>query len=106
MKEDISKKNNKLTTIEIDQIKAQIVQESHYMSDHTIKHNEADTREITHSYDTATVNGKRSSPIVLRSTPWRFPAISRALKPVTHIIMCSVYFKGENLSVTVSALCF
>ena len=63
-------------------------------------------REITHSYDTATGNGKRSSPIVLRSTPWRFPAISRALKPVTHIIMCSVYFKGENLSVTVSALCF
>ena len=41
-----------------------------------------ETREFTHSYDTATANLKRSSPIVLHSTLWRFPAISRALTPV------------------------
>ena len=78
----------------------------HVINKARLKQRSVVIREITHSYDTATGNGKRSSPIVLRSTPWRFPAISRALKPVTHIIMCSVYFKGENLSVTVSALCF
>ena len=38
-------KNKKLTTIEIDQIKAYIKQESHYMSDHTIDHNKVDNEE-------------------------------------------------------------
>ena len=35
-------RKNKLTTIEIDQIKAYIEQERHYMSGHTIEHSEAD----------------------------------------------------------------
>ena len=38
-------KNKKLTTIEIDQIKAYIEQENHYMSGHTIDHNEVDIEE-------------------------------------------------------------
>ena len=38
-------KNDKLTTIEIDQIKTVIEQEIHYMSDHTIEHNAADIED-------------------------------------------------------------
>ena len=64
------------------------------------------TREITHPDDNANDTLKRSSPIVLRSTLWGYPAISHALKSVTHMIMCAAFSMGECHNVTLWGYCF
>ena len=63
-------------------------------------------REIMHPNDNANDNVKTSSSIILRSTPWGYPFISRALKSVTHIIMCAAFYMGEYHNVTVLTHCF
>ena len=75
------------------------------ISNTTVEETGAQTvnREITHPNDNANDNGKTSSSIVIRSTPWGYPFKSRMLKFVTHIIMCAAFYMGEYHDVTILA---